>query len=346
MKKYVAMLLSVLLLVALLAGCGAESAENKAPEKDTTPENAAVNVNVTAIAGPTGVGLVNLMQKQAEGNAANQYTFNVVGAPDQAVAAIVNGSADIAAVPTNLASTLYKKTGGKVQALAINTLGVLHMLANGETITSVADLKGKTIYTSGQGANPEYILKYVLEKNGIDPEKDVKIEFVADNDALAAAMLNGTAKVAMVPEPKASSVLMQNDGIQRVLNMTEEWEKIGTNDTALVMGCVIARKDFVESNPQAVEKFLEEYKASIEAVQSDVDTAATLCETYKIIPKAALAKLAIPNCGLTYQSGYRMMTLLSGYLHILCGYNPAAIGGQEPADNFYYLGDEVLYYGE
>ena len=328
MKKLLALLMVSLMLMGVLAGCGEETSE----------EYQSVDIKVTAIAGPTGVGLVDLMQKQADGKAANNYTFNVVSAPDQAVSAVVNGSADIAAVPTNLASTLYKKTEGKVQVLAVNTLGVLHILSNGVEIASVADLKGQTIYTQGQGANPEYILKYVLEKNGLDPEKDVKIEFVADNDALAAAMLNGTAKVAMVPEPKASAVMMQNKEIQRVLNMTDEWNKVCDENTALLMGCVIARKDFVEKNPEAVKKFLEEYNASIQAVQGDVEKAATLCETYGIIPKAALAKMAIPNCGLTYLDGAEMKTLLSGYLHVLFNYNPAAIGGQEPGADFYYQG--------
>ena len=166
----------------------------------------------------------------------------------------------------------------------------------------------------------------------------MKIEFVADNDALAAVVANGTAKVAMVPEPKASAVMMQNQNVKRVLNMTEEWEKVADADTALLMGCVIARKDFVEQNPEAVKKFLEEYKASIDAVCADVDAAATLCETYGIIPKAPLAKQAIPNCGLVYLDGQQMKTQLSGYLHILFGYNPAAIGGAEPADDFYYAG--------
>lgn len=334
MKKLMALLMASLMLMGLMTGCGTEENAQKAK---VTEEGKAI-VNVTAIAGPTGVGLVDLMQKDADGAAANEYEFTVVSAPDQAVSAVVNGSADIAAVPTNLASTLYKKTGGKVQVLALNTMGVLHILSNGVEIASVADLKGQTIYTQGQGANPEYILKYVLEKNGIDPEKDVKIEFVADNDALAAAMLNGTAKVAMVPEPKASAIMMQNKEIQRVLNVTDEWDKIGTNDAPLVMGCVIARKDFVENNPEAVKKFLQEYEASIQAVQGDVETSATLCETYGIIPKAPLAKMAIPNCGLVYKAGQQMQTYLSGYLHILYGYNPAAIGGQEPGADFYYLG--------
>ena len=328
MKKVIALAAAVLLLVGMMAGCDRAVVVDEYEAKD---------INITAIAGPTGVGLVELMDKQAAGKAANNYTFNVVTAPDQAVAAIVNGSADIAAVPTNLASTLYKKTGGKVQVLALNTLGVLHMLTNGEEVASVADLKGKTIYTTGQGANPEYILRYVLQFNGIDTDKDVKLEFVADNDTLATLIANGTAKVAMVPEPKASAVMMQNKDVKRVLNMTDEWSKANKDGVPLTMGCVVARKDFVEQNPEAVNMFLKEYRASIANVLADVEKAATLCETYKIIPKAPLAKAAIPNCALTYVDGVQMKNELSGYLTILHGYNPAAIGGQLPADDFYYV---------
>lgn len=338
MKKYVAFISVVLLLVAMFTGCGQVLDDASAP--DATVK---ANVNVTAIAGPTGVGLVSLMQKQTEGTATNNYSFNVVSAPEQAVAAITNGSADIAAVPTNLASTLYKKTGGKVQVLAINTMGVLHILANGEEISQVADLKGKTIYTSGQGANPEYILKYVLERNGLTPGKDVQIEFVADNDALATLVINGTAKVAMVPEPKAAAVLMQNKDVKRVLNMTTEWYKkdgrippANELESSLVMGCVIARTEFVEQNPQAIRDFLVEYKASIESATADVAATATLCETYKIIPNAKIAGAAIPYCGLIYIDGSDLRRVLNDYYNVLYGYDPASIGGAIPDANFYY----------
>lgn len=347
MKKYLALFTAVVLTLCLLVGCSTgnpDSSDSSVPQSGEHNHPKA-DVNITAIAGPTGVGLVHLMKNQDEGKAENNYTFNVVSAPDQAVAAITNGSADIAAVPTNLASTLYKKTGGKVTVLAVNTLGVLHILANGEQITKVSDLKGKTIFTSGKGANPEYILKFVLERNGLDPEKDVKIEYVADNDALATLVINGTAKIAMVPEPKASAVLLQNKNVKRVLNMTDEWQKkdgkfvpVSEQEGTLMMGCVVARAEFVEKNPDAVAHFMKEYEASINAVNDDVATAATLCEQYKIIPKAAIAKMAIPNCELVFISGKIMKRELSTYLEILHKYNPAAIGGELPKNSFYYVG--------
>lgn len=306
----------------------------------TTQPKAKTKVRITTIAGPTGVGMVNLMAGQDAGTAANDYTFDLVNDPTKAVSAISGGSTDIAAVPTNLASTLYNKTGGKVTILAVNTLGVLHIMENGNTINSVADLRGKEIYTSGQGANPEYVLRYVLEKNGLDPDKDVTIHFVADNTALTAAVVTGQAVVAMVPEPVATSCRVQAKAkgltVRMVLDMTAEWDKVSNGSSQLMMGCVIARRAFVEENPEAVKLFLAEYEASIATVKADVDAAAALCEKYTVIPKAAIAKQAIPNCNLTFVAGSAMKERLSGYLQVLYGYNPQAVGGKLPAGDFYY----------
>lgn len=315
----------------------------KAPASDapTTTAPKKPEVHITTIAGPTGVGMAQLMAQNDAGKAANAYTFNVVDDPTKAVAAITNGSTDIAAVPTNLAATLYKKTAGKVQILAVNTLGVLYMLDNGAGIQSVADLKGQEIYSSGQGANPEYVLRYILEENGLNPDKDVKLHFVEDNDALTAAIVQGAAKVAMVPEPKVTACLVQMKAAGKAvptvaLNMTEEWNRVARDDSALMMGCVIARKEFVEKNGAAVQAFLKEYETSITVVKSDVEAAAGWCETYKIIPKAAIAKQAIPRCGLTFVTGAAMKQQLSGYLDVLFKANPKVVGGSMPADDFYY----------
>lgn len=334
MKKTLTIFLAILMLASLLTACGQEPTQSDVSDTPLPK----TDVNVVAIAGPTGVGLVSLMDKQANGTAEHNYNFTVVSDPQQAVAAISNGSANIAAVPTNLASTLYQKTSGNVQVLAVNTLGVLYMLENGDSIQSVADLRGKTIYTSGQGANPEYILRYVLEKNGLNPDQDVKIEFVADNDTLSTLVVNGTAKVAMVPEPKVTACLKQNTSVKNALNMTEEWSKISGDTSTLMMGCVIARKDFIQNNAAAVNVFLSEYQSSINAVKADVAAAAQLCVTHGIIPKAPIAQAAIPNCNLTFVAGAEMKTQLSGYLKVLHDYNPAAIGGALPTDDFYYVG--------
>ncbi|MBQ8508814.1 MAG: ABC transporter substrate-binding protein [Clostridia bacterium] len=295
---------------------------------------APADINVAVIKGPTGVGMASLMDKNAKGEAANNYTFTLASAPDEVVAKFAT-EIDIAAVPTNLAATLYKKMGGNVRILAVNTLGVLSMLENGESVKTVADLKGKTIYTSGQGANPEYILRYVLEGNGIDPDKDVTIEFVGTNDELVAALVSGKAQIAMVPEPAATTVMTKVETLRRAFDMTDEWDKI--SDQPLMMGCVIARADFLEANEGAVKNFLKEYEESI-AVCEDVETAAKLCEEQGIIPSAAVAAKAIPGCNVTYVAGKTMKEALAAYYQVLFDGNPASIGGEIPDDAFYYLG--------
>lgn len=337
MKRVLAFALILVLMVGVFAGCGKGKGNEVNNGKVSEDGKKGGNVRITAIAGPTGVGMVNLMQNGADKKTTNTYTFDVVSDPTQAVAAITSGEADIAAVPTNLAATLYKKTEGKVRVLAVNTLGVLHILENGESIKSIKDLKGKTIYTDAKnkGANPEYILRYLLEQNGLKPDENVRIEFAADLDA---AMASGEAKIALVPEPKASTYMMQNKSIRRALNVTEEWNKVSDEDCALMMGCVIARADFVEKNPDAIALFLEDYMTSIQVAKSNVEATATLCETYKIIPKAAVARQALPNCGLTYVTGNLMKKQLSAYLKVMFDYDPTVVGGALPKDDFYYAG--------
>ncbi len=324
MKKVLSLTLAVLLLATMAVGCSKEPVEKTV-------------VKVGAIQGPTGIGMVHLMEADKNATAANEYEFTVSSVPQDIGTQLASGNLDIAAVPTNLAASLYQKTEGKVQLLAVNTLGVLYMLDNGNDIKSIDDLKGKTIYSTGEGANPEYILRYVLSKNGIDPDNDVTIEFLAENTELVAKMVKGDITLAMVPEPNVSAITAQNQAVKVALSMNTEWEAVAGADSKLMMGCVAVRKEFAENNKAAVDAFLTEYKASIEKT-SDVEATAALCESYGIIPKAPLAKKAIPNCQLTFVSGAEMKAQIAGYYQVLFDANPKAIGGKLPDDAFYYAG--------
>ena len=294
-------------------------------------------MNVYVLSGPTGLGAVNIWAKAEAGETQNTYNFNLVAQNDEIVAAISKGEADIAAVATNLASTLYAKTEGNVTVLAVNTLGVLSILTNGTELNSIADLKGKTLYSPGQGANPEYILRYVLEGNGINPDTDLTVKFVADGIELPAVWANEPDAVIMAPQPVATSILMKYTDAKTAFDMTEEWEQISGAQN-LMMGCVIVRNDYLEANPGAVKTFLNEYEASINAATADAAATGALCEKYGIIPKAAIATKAIPACGLTYVDGADMKAGLSAYLDIMFKANPKSIGGAMPADDFYYVG--------
>ena len=299
-------------------------------------QSGAAKISIGIIKGPTGVGMAQLMDQSMNGKSENSYSFTVASSPDEIVPKVVTGEIDIAAVPTNVASTLWSKTEGKVEMLAVNTLGVLYMLENGDSINTVADLKGKTIYTSGQGANPEYILRYILSENGIDPDKDVTIEFVGTNDELTAVLVSGTAQVAMVPEPSATAALSKLDTLRRALDMSDEWDKV-SDTSSLMMGCIIARADFIDENPEAVADFLEEYRESVECC-TNVDEVADYCVEQGIIPSIDIAKAAIPNCNIVYVDGAEMKERISGYFGVLFDSNPASIGGALPDDSFYYAG--------
>lgn len=323
MKKCLGLLLALIMLFAL-AACGAESRE------ETT------EMNVYVLSGPTGVGAMHLWAKSEAGETVNTYHFTLSDANDEVVAAIARGEADIAAVATNMAATLYNKTEGGVTVLAVNTLGVLSLLSSGEEIDSVAALKGKTIYAAGQGANPEYILRYVLTENGLRPDSDVTIRFVGDGSELVSVWQSEPTAVIMAPEPMATTILMKYAGSRQVMDMTEEWNKVSGGESALMMGCVIVRNAFLAEHKGAVDTFLREYAGSIEAAQNDVTGTAALCEQYGLIPKAALAEKAIPRCGLTYVSGSEMKAQLSGYLQVMYNANPKSVGGKLPDEDFYY----------
>ena len=333
-RAIVSLLLALTLALSLTA-CGGQA--NSEPEQPETQEElTAAEINLYVLSGPTGIGAMNLWAAADAGETKNTYHITMPGANDEVVAALSNGEADIAAVATNLAATLYNKTSGGVTVLAVNTLGVLSMLSNGQEAAAVSDLKGKTIYAPGQGANPEYILRYVLSGNGLDPDKDVTLRFVGEGSELLTVWQSDPEAVILAPQPVATSILMQNENAKTLFDMTEEWDKIAGGDSTLMMGCVIVRNEFLQANPGAVELFLQEYAASIEKAQSDVEGTAALCQQYGLIPKAALAQKAIPSCGLTFVTGAEMKTGLSGYLQVMLDANPKSVGGALPGDGFYY----------
>lgn len=326
MKKLLSLSMAVLLVVALVLTSGCTKKE----------EYKAADISVACMTGPTGVGMAKLMADSDAKLTANNYTFTVAGDATGINEKFVKGEINIASVPTNVAATLYNKTNGKVRILAVNTYGVLSILAKDSGIDSIDDLKGKTVYSTGKDQNPEFIFKYILEKNGINPETDLTINYVSGTD-LVAKLVSGEADIALAPEPAATTVLVKNKELNRVLSINDEWSKV--SDTTLMMGCVIALDSYIAENEAAVEKFLEEYKASIEFAKTDVDNAAKHCATYKITASEAIAKKAIPTCNLCYVTGKEMKTNVNGYLNVLFTADKKAVGGAMPADDFYYKAD-------
>ena len=321
MKKLTSLLLSVVLLVSLLA-CGASAKTNSA-------------VRVAGLKGPTTMGLVNLLAMEENGTASQKYDLQLYGAADEIVPKLIKGQVDIAAIPANLAATLYQKTNGGIQVMAVNTLGVLYVVEKGDTVHSFADLKGRTILSTGKGTTPEYVLRYLLTKNGIDPDKDVKIEYYSEATEVTAQMA-ATKKdaIAVLPQPYVTAAQMKDSDLRVVLDLTKEWNKVC--DTQLITGVTVVRTAYAEDHPEEVINFLKDYQKSVEAANNDIGGTAALCEKVGVVAKAAIAKKALPKCNIVYRIGDEMKADVNAYLQVLYDASPAAVGGKLPDGNFYY----------
>ena len=292
-------------------------------------------MRIAGLQGPTTMGMVKLMKDQ-ESMESPLYDVTMYGAADEIVPLLTKGELDAAAIPANLAATLYQKTEGKIQVAAVNTLGVLYVVTTGDDVASVADLAGKTIYSTGKGTTPEYVLNYILTENGIDPAKDVTIEYKSEaTEVLAMLQSAGEGAVAVLPQPYVTAAQAQVEGLTVALDLTEEWNKIDP-DSQLITGVLAVRSDYAEQNPEELEVFLADYRSSIEWVTANTADAAQLVAEYGIVAKAPLAEKALPACNITYMDGADMKQALSGYLDVLYQQDAASVGGALPGDDFYY----------
>ena len=294
-------------------------------------------VRFGVLKGPTGIGACQLLSLNEEEKTRNRYSVTLLAEATDMIAQIAAGQLDIAAIPTNAAAALYNKTSGAVRLAALNTAGVLYILENGDSIKSVADLKGKTIYAVGQGSNPEYVLRFILSQNGIDPDKDAELVFL-DSAELTTRAATGEIGVCMLPVPAVTTVLMKNKSMRTALDLSKEWDSLNTSGI-LTMGCVVVRSDFAKNHPIEVMAFLDEYGSSINFTKQNPSQAAQLCAKFSIVPSAAVAEKAIPDCNLIYICGDDIRPAIEGYLKVLYDFNPKSIGGKMPGDDFYSLGD-------
>ena len=280
------------------------------------------------------IGALLSSAKPYEGEVGNLYTFTLAGSADEVTPALIKGDLDMACVPATLAAVLYGKTGGAVEVLAVNTLGVLYIVENGETVQSMADLKGQTIVAAGKGSTPEYALRYLLSENGIDPDKDVTIDWKSEHSECVAALASGQATIALLPQPFVTVAQNKIEGLRMALDLTAEWDALD-NGSALITGVVVARRDVAEAHPQAMERFLEQYAASVDWVNANTADAAALIGEYGIVD-AAVAEKALPYCNIVCITGAELLEKLPGYLSVLYNADPAAVGGAMPDNSFYF----------
>ena len=340
MKKLTSMLLALALVLSLAAcgGAASSSVASSAASSEAVPEAASEAASseeakklsttdalrIAGLKGPTTMGLVNLLSMEEDGTASMDYDLQLYGAADEIVPLLMKGELDMAAIPANLAATLYQKTEGGIQAVAVNTLGVLYVVEKGgDTIQSMADLAGRTILSTGKGTTPEYVLRYLLNANGIDPDKDVTIEYYSEATEVTAQMANTEDAIAVLPQPYVTAAGLQDDTLR----------------VALITGVTVVRKEYAEEHPDVVAAFLTDYAKSVEAANTDLDGTAALCEEQGVVAKAAIAKKALPNCNIVCLTGDELKTNASAYLQVLFDADPKAVGGAMPGDDFYWTAE-------
>jgi len=331
-KIWVCLCLVIMLFV--LVGCGGTSSVDQPGPNEGATEATNGNelpndekVDIAVLKGPTGMGIVKLMGEE-------NYNIQVLGSPDDLIGKIVTGEVDLAAVPPNLAAILYQNTGQKIQLLAVHTLGALYILENGENVTSLEDLQGRTLYVSGKGATPDYVIQYLLQEHGLVPGKDVTLDYISQHTDLAAIMAAEQHDLALLPQPHVTSVLMQNKNVRIALDLNKVWKNVLNKE--LTMGVLIGQKNFIDNNQNTLAAFLEEYEQSIKFVNNNMAEAAELIAQNKILPNAEIAEKAIPYCNIVYIDAQQGKTYLENFYSILYDFNPDSIGGKIPDDEFYY----------
>lgn len=374
MKKFTSFILAAALGMALLTGCGPEkpaetsaagSAESqtaaassnaeasvpKTSEKEATEAAAAGKessggsgdgtvIRVGGLKGPTTMGLVKLMDDAENGKAQNDYEFTMVTAADELTALVAGNKVDIALLPANVAGVLYNKTKGGISVIDVNTLGVLYLVSSDTSVTSIDQLKGKTVYLTGKGTTPEYSLRYLMSAAELT-EDDVTLEFKSEPAEVASVLAEDPSRIGLLPQPFVTSALAQNESLSVILDLTKAWDEAqeqAETRSRMITGVTIVNNDFLAAHGDLVDTFLSEHEASIRFTSEDPDTASMLIEAAGIVPKAAVAKKALPGCNIAFLSGGEMKTALSGYLKALFDQNPASTGGALPDDAFYYTG--------
>lgn len=323
LKRILITTISMLFTMALLAGCGEK-------EEETV-------LRIGGMKGPTSMGLLFMKDEVENGAGTGAYEFTMVTGADELLPMMIKGELDIALVPANVAAILYQKTEGGVAVIDINTLGVLYMVSGDSNIVNVEDLRGKTIYLTGKGTTPDYVLHYILQENGLQ-EGDYTLEYKSEPTEVAALLAEKPEAVGLLPQPFVTVACAQNEALQVVMDMNEQWSLLqGEDGSRMVTGVTVVRKEVLEENEKAVLEFMSKHKASAEAINQDVEKGAELVVAAGIIGKAPIAQKAIPKCNITYVDGEEMKQALSGYLQVLFEQDATSVGGKLPEDDFYYV---------
>lgn len=331
--RSISFILALIMALGCLIGCSKANNNNASmtTDPDNTPPDDNYVLKAGTLKGPTGMGMAKIV---TDNNASSdpKYSFEFFGAPEDITAKLISGNLDVAAVPVNLAAVINKKTNGEYVIAAINTLGVLHIVEKGNTLSSIADLSGKTLHATGQASTPEYMLNYILEKNGLKDK--VTVVWHTEHSELATLVAAGEVEYAMLPEPHVTSAILKNNELRAAIDLTAEWDKVSEGDA--VQGCLVVSKKALDEHKAKVLEFLDDYKASVDFVNNNIPEAAQMIAELGIVGAAKAAENAIPRCNIVFIEGDEMVKSLNEFYGVLYNANPASIGGKLPDDSLYF----------
>ena len=322
-----------------LTGCGssaAPSAESGSSSSGGSATGSSSAVRIGSLKGPTSIGLAYLMNQANSGKTAQQYSFTMTSTPDDLLPSVIKGDLDVALVPANAASVLYNKTNGAVSVIDVNTLGVLSVVTGDTSVRDFSSLAGRTVYLTGKGASPEYVMNYLLSVAGI--AEQVTLEFKSEAEEIVSELTNDATAVGVLPQPFVTVATTKNSNLVAAIDLNDVWDATVTDGSKLVMGVTVARNDFMQANADVIDQFLEDHSASVDEANTDPDEVAPMVVSAGVLDNEQIAAKAIPGCHLVCTTGSDMQDELAGYLSILYNQNASSVGGALPADNFYYLG--------
>jgi NitT/TauT family transport system substrate-binding protein len=289
-------------------------------------------VEVMALSGTSGLAMVKLFAENSTADTRINYT--VLKSPDLLMAKLVAGEADLAALPINQAAILYNK-GVAIQVAAVIGWGVLYIVGNDPTIKTWKDLKGKELYLAAKGAVPDLLFRYLATQNGLHPDQDLKLNYIASPVELAKMTAAGKVTLATLPEPWVTEVLTRAPQLKVVLDYQSEWSRLEKQKATYPQTCVVVSRKLLKGQPLVVKRFLKDLQRSMNWLQRHPEQGGILAEKYVQISATAVQK-GLPRCNLNYQSARRVRPAVQQFLRRLNAITPAAIGGKLPDDGFYY----------
>lgn len=331
-SRKLSLLLALIMLISLFAGCSSKEQAKDTPAQPEAPKEK-TNVTIAGLKGPTSIGMIKMIDDKALNSDDYNVSYVAESAPDALTGKIISGEIQISSVPANLASVLYNKTGGKIQIMAINTIGNLYIVGSDGT-AKISDLEGKTLGMSAKGSTPDFAMNYILKQNGL--EGKVQLEYELDHATLSQKVIGGDSEVALLPQPFVTQTTMKNQNVKMLIDLNEAWKEATAGKSELYTGCIVVNKEFAENNKEFVQEFLKQYEESVNYVNANAKDASVLVEKNEIMPSATLVEKAIPYCGITFKKAIDNKDSLNAFYQILFDSNPASVGGKMPDDGFYF----------